>query len=89
MIATQLNINITEIQGKELYRVGIIHKLPNYKAEIPLNYIFERQELRDFLLISACNAMAAIREDSIISQLYTTPRLIAIEKICYEYKKTS
>lgn len=45
-----------------LYRIGILHKLATYKAEIPLNYLFDKTELRDFILISACNAMAALKE---------------------------
>lgn len=72
-----------------LYRIGILHKLATYKAEIPLNYLFDKTELRDFILISACNAMAALKEDSLISQLYSIPRQIAIETMCSDYRKNA
>lgn len=83
-----------------LYRIGILHKLATYRAEIPLNYLFDKSELRDFILITACNAMFALKEvsqpcfesypqESLISSLYSIPRHIAIETMLSDYRKSS
>eukprot|EP01126_Amoeba_proteus_P044105 TRINITY_DN4881_c0_g1_i2.p1 TRINITY_DN4881_c0_g1~~TRINITY_DN4881_c0_g1_i2.p1 ORF type:complete len:472 (+),score=106.44 TRINITY_DN4881_c0_g1_i2:1790-3205(+) len=64
------------------YRLGEVHsnKIQSYKPVIPKNYVFERDCLKEFLLVKAYNAQIAARSHPLVATLFEMPRALSVNQ---------
>ncbi len=73
---------VVEKSGDSGYKLGVFHKkMKQFDPLIPKNYVFNGENLREFILMKIYNGLIALQENSTISTLYLTPREENLKKM--------